>query len=271
MPAGGSKQQPPARARGRPRRHRGAERRPHRAPPGRRCHRRAVTPPRARQARRTRPRRADGARHGWGAAGHRTSSCPRAGAARNTGSGSTSCSAHRPAATGSDDLTPISTPTPSRARRAQPAGPSGPAYLQVFPESGTNPDPLSRHLDASALRQGRKKTARCRDFVEPTRGLEPRTPSLPWRPWDLPLRRGNPPLPSRRARIGAVEAAQSMPLDPGGFRRFRPQIAVVGPRAQLPSPGSGRRADAHTWRARRTSRGGVVSARSRAAPRMGRK
>jgi hypothetical protein len=97
-----------------------------------------------------------------------------------------------------------------RAGRAHPAARSVTRTLSRLPNSQTPPYAAPE-----------RRTTKRRGFLEPTRGLEPRTPSLPSRTRDLLLRQRKSGLPSgihrdhgmsrRRLRCGSIRA------DPDGF------------------------------------------------------
>ena len=99
---------------------------------------------------------------------------------------------------------PVPTQPRPRAHRAPRAGVADCTDLQVFrgADAGTRtPDPLLYH--------GEHGTA---------------------------LRDGATPLGKRDGSgSGTADAGSAMRLDPGGFRRFRPQIAFLGSRARLRS------------------------------------
>lgn len=84
----------------------------------------------------------------------------------------------------------------------------------------SNPRPPPYFPSASIRCAVATKTANCRDFLEPTRGLEPRTPSLPWRGGHYPC---GPPIPLAKRRCpghdGSTRSANPAryPANPAGL------------------------------------------------------
>ena len=117
-------------------------------------------------------------------------------------------------------------------------GPTGAKSLSCRDRQGavygrTSPPSHPRYFNDASAGCAEAKKPEMQGFLEPTRGLEPLTPSLPCRARDSHLRQSNPAYQAGLTRTGTC---RGRPSDPPRYRPIPPVSAPISDLGATPTP-----------------------------------